>query len=49
MTGELAYGFIDMGLQYMLPDGWRWEEEDEKDLQGDSGDDSNNSERRRAS
>ena len=31
VTGEFACGFIDMGLQYMLPDGWRWEEEDEKE------------------
>lgn len=31
LSGELAYGFIDQALQYLLPDGWRWREEDEKE------------------
>ena len=28
---ELAFGFIDLGLQHLFPDGWRWFEEDEKE------------------
>ena len=31
LTGELSYGFIDKALQFLLPDGWRWREEDEKE------------------
>lgn len=31
LNGELAYGFIDQALQYLLPVGWRWREEDEKE------------------
>ncbi len=31
LKGELAYCFIDKALQYLLPDGWRWREEDEKE------------------
>ncbi|MCR5212512.1 MAG: hypothetical protein K6C41_08190 [Lachnospiraceae bacterium] len=38
VTGEFACGFIDMGLQYMLPDGWRWDEEDEKEKETHKGD-----------
>ena len=32
LTGDL-FGFIDMALQYLLPDGWRWWEEDEKEAE----------------
>ncbi len=31
LRGESGYGFIDNGLQYLLPDGWRWREEDDKE------------------
>ncbi len=31
LSGETAYGFIDRALQQLLPDGWRWFEEDEKE------------------
>ncbi len=31
LYGEMAYGFIDLALQYLLPDGWRWREEDDKE------------------
>ncbi len=33
LNGELAYGFIDQALQYLLPDGWRWSEEDDKEAE----------------
>ncbi|MCR4851950.1 MAG: hypothetical protein K5870_11950, partial [Lachnospiraceae bacterium] len=31
LRGELSYSFIDNGLQYLLPDGWRWAEENKKE------------------
>ena len=31
LTGELSYSFIDKALQLLLPDGWRWSEEDERE------------------
>ena len=31
LAGESAYSIIDMALQFFLPDGWRWAEEDEKE------------------
>lgn len=31
LKGELAYSFIDKALQYLLPDGWQWNEEDKKE------------------
>lgn len=31
LKGEHAYGFIDEVLQYLLPDGWRWREEDDRE------------------
>ncbi len=33
LNGELSYSFIDQALQYLLPDGWRWREEDEKEAE----------------
>ena len=30
LKDQHSYGFIDETLQYLLPDGWRWREEDEK-------------------
>ncbi len=33
LTGETAYGFIDKALQFLLPDGWRWREEDDKEAE----------------
>ncbi len=36
LTGEFAHGFIDKALQYLLPDGWRWYEEDKKEAAADS-------------
>lgn len=39
LTGELAYGFIDKALQFLLPDGWRWREEDEKETAAHEDDD----------
>ncbi len=40
LKDELAYSFIDDGLQYLLPDGWRWVEEykKEEDAREDGGD-----------
>nr|MCR5223029.1 hypothetical protein [Lachnospiraceae bacterium] len=31
LKGESGYVFIDEGLQCLLPDGWRWREEDDKE------------------
>ncbi len=39
LTGELAYGFIDKALQFLLPDGWRWREEDDKESAAHEDDD----------
>ena len=39
LKGELSYSIIDQALQYLLPDGWRWCEEDEKDEEAHKDDD----------
>ena len=36
LKGESGYGFVDNGLQYLLPDGWRWSEEDDKEEEAHS-------------
>ncbi len=33
LQGELAYSFIDKALQNLLPDGWRWYEEDKREAE----------------
>ncbi|SCY38291.1 hypothetical protein SAMN02910292_01534 [Lachnospiraceae bacterium XBB2008] len=33
LEGEMAYSFIDKALKYLLPDGWRWFEEDDKEAE----------------
>ncbi len=33
LKGKHSFGYIDHALQYLLPDGWRWHEEDEKEAE----------------
>ncbi len=39
LKGESSYCFIDNALQYLLPDGWRWYEEDKKESEAHKDDD----------
>ena len=38
LKGEWSFSIIDSALQYRLPDGWRWYEEDYKDEEAHKGD-----------
>ncbi len=40
LIGEHAYGFIDCALQFFLPNGWRWREEDDKEADAHKDDES---------